>query len=147
MIRLRLPRAARDRRGASAVEFSLVAIPLLILMFGVIEMGRAMWTREALQETAIAGARCMGVSNSNCAAGGVYSASATTSYVEHVAQGWGLAIPDAGVTLNPNATCAGANGFSQVTVVYTFQVVAPGLLGPLATGTVLSATACFPNNS
>lgn len=146
MIRPRLLGAARDRRGATAIEFSLVAISLLMLVFGVIEFGRVMWTREALQETAIATARCMGVLNSNCAAGGVYSASATTSYVERVALGWGLTLPDSGVTLNPSATCGGVAGFSQVTVAYTFQTVAPGLSLP-ASGIPLSATACFPNNS
>ena len=143
----RLADAACDRGGASAVEFALVVIPLLVLVFGVIEVGRAMWTREALQQTAIAGARCMGVLNSNCATGGAYSASATTTYVQTVARGWGLVIPDSGVSLDRNAACAGVSGFSQVRVAYTFQAVAPGLLGPVGTGMPLSATACFPNNS
>ncbi len=65
----RLIQAGASRSGASAVEFALVLFPLLLVIFGVIEFGRAMWTREALQETAIAGARCMGVLNSNCATG------------------------------------------------------------------------------
>jgi Flp pilus assembly protein TadG len=146
MIRAPLLGTARDRRGGTAVEFSIVAVPLLVLLFGVIEIGRLMWTREALQQTAIAGARCMGVLNSNCAVGGVYSASATTSYVERVALGLGLTIPDTGVRLNPSATCAGVTGFSQVTVAFTFQAVAPRLLGSPAAGAPLSATACFPNN-
>jgi Flp pilus assembly protein TadG len=143
----RLVRAACDRRGASAVEFALVALPFLLLIFGVIEIGRAMWAREALQETAIAGARCMGVSNSNCAPARAFDSASTTTYIQTVANGWGIVLPSSGVILSPNATCAGIGGFSSVRLNYTFQTVTPGLLGPLNGGLALTATACFPNNS
>ena len=53
--------AARAMRscesGAAAIEFAL-AVPLfLALMFGVIEYARFVWTIEAVQETATAGAQ------------------------------------------------------------------------------------------
>ena len=143
----RLIQAGASRSGASAVEFALVVFPLMLVIFGVVEFGRAMWTREALQETAIAGARCLGVLNSNCATGRAYSASATTAYVQTVARAWGIDLPGTSVSLDRNATCAGVSGFSSVSINYTFQTVTPGLLGPLSGGVPLSATACFPNNS
>jgi len=40
----------RDRRGASAVEFGLVMIPLMMLSFGVIEVSRMLWSYQALQQ-------------------------------------------------------------------------------------------------
>lgn len=129
--------------GATAVEFALVVGPLLLLLFGVVEVGRLLWTVNAAQETAIAGARCMGVLNTSCASGGVYSATSTSSYVRQVASGWGLSLTSANVTLNNSASCAGVAGFSQVTITYSFQSVVP--LITTLTGNPLTATACFPN--
>jgi Flp pilus assembly protein TadG len=61
-MRCRFPReltSASD--GTTAVEFALVAPMFLMLVFGAIEFGRILWTEQALQETAIAGARCMAI--------------------------------------------------------------------------------------
>lgn len=76
--------------GTSAVEFGILAVPFLLLILGTMEFGRLMWTREALQQTAIAGARCMGMTQTNCGMGGIYSASMTTSYVVAQAASWSI---------------------------------------------------------
>jgi Flp pilus assembly protein TadG len=60
-LRVLLAHLRRDERGASALEFSILAIPLLAFMFGILEFGRAMWTEEALQSTASTVARCVGL--------------------------------------------------------------------------------------
>jgi Flp pilus assembly protein TadG len=143
-----LSRLRRDTRGAAAVEFAAVLAPLMVLLFGVFEYGRLRWTREALQETATAGARCMGMSATNCASGGAYSAANTTTYIEGVATNWGLTLTSSNITQNNNTTCAGiasTNGFSSVTVTYTFQSVVPNLVNSLSSGSTLTSTACFPN--
>lgn len=134
--------------GAAAVEFAMVLGPLLLLIFGVFEFGRLLWIREALQETATAGARCMGMSASSCAASGVYSSANTTTYIESAATTWGVTLTGSNITLNNNATCAGVsatNGFSSVTITYTFQSVVPNFVTALSGGTTLTSTACFPN--
>ena len=136
----------RDSRGANAVEFALVAVPFVLLLLAIVEFGRVMWTREALQETAAAGARCMGVLNTNCASAGVFSASSSTAYIQDVAKGWGILLPSSGVKLDRNATCAGVSGFSSVTLSYAFHTGAPALLAPL-NSVPLEVNACFPNNS
>ncbi len=144
----RLRNFGRDRRGATAVEFAAVLGPLLILIFGVFEYGRLLWTREALQETATAGARCMGMSATSCASGGAYNATSTGTYLKTQATNWGLTLTDANISLNNNTTCAGvstANGFSSVTITYTFQSIVPSLITSLNTSPVLTSTACFPN--
>jgi Flp pilus assembly protein TadG len=143
-----LRRFGGARGGATAVEFAAVLGPLLLLIFGVFEFGRLLWTREALQETATAGARCMGMSATTCAAGGAYSASNTQAYVIALANNWGVTLTGANVALNNNATCAGvaaANGFSNVTITYTFQSIVPNFVTALSGGTTLTTTACFPN--
>jgi Flp pilus assembly protein TadG len=143
----RLRGLAGDRSGAGAVEFALVLGPLVFLILGAMEYGRLLWTKQALQEAAIAGARCMGVLATGCASGGAYSASNTTSYIQGVASGLVLTVPSAGVTLNRAASCAGVSGFSSVTLSYTFQAAVPVLLGAGSSAMPLTATACFPNNA
>lgn len=38
-----------DERGATAVEFSLIAMAFLVLVFGIMELGRYMFTWNAVQ--------------------------------------------------------------------------------------------------
>ena len=42
----------KDVRGATAVEFAMIAPVLLMFIFGILEFGRAMWVHNALQQTA-----------------------------------------------------------------------------------------------
>jgi Flp pilus assembly protein TadG len=144
----RLRRFGGAQGGAAAVEFAAVLGPLMLLIFGVFEFGRLLWVREALQETATAAARCMGMSASSCAASGAYNATNTTTYVKNVANGWGVTLTASNITLNNNATCAGvtaSNGFSSVTITYTFDSVVPTFISSLNGGKAMTSTACFPN--
>jgi Flp pilus assembly protein TadG len=135
----------RDPSGGTAVQFAIVAVAMLSLVFGIIEFGRLLWTREALQETATAGARCMAVLSSSCASGGAVSASLTTSYIQSLASGDAISLPSGAITLNSSATCAGVSGFSQVVINYTFNTILPVFLPQLGAGLTVSTTACFPN--
>lgn len=49
MIRADLHRIARDKRGATAVEFALVAPVLLMMVFGIFDIGHNMYTTSMLQ--------------------------------------------------------------------------------------------------
>jgi Flp pilus assembly protein TadG len=147
MIR-RIARLWRADGGSAAVEFAAVLAPLMLMIFGVEEYGRLLWAREALQETATAAARCMGMSASSCASSGAYSASATDTYVENQATNWGLTLTSSNIALNSNTTCAGVtatNGFSTVTLSYSFTSVVPRLATGIGGGESLSTTSCFPN--
>ena len=147
MIRRRLRDLPADRAGAGAVEFALVLGPLIFLILGAMEYGRLLWTKQALQETAIAGARCMGVLATGCASGGAYSSTSATAYIQGVASGFSLTVPTANVTLNRAASCAGVSGFSSVSISYAFQAAVPVLLGAASNTMPLTASACFPNNA
>ena len=142
-----LRRFLGDSSGAAAVEFSIVVLPFLMLIFGVEEFGRLMWTREALQETAISGARCMGVLNTSCASAGSYSSGNTATYIESVANNWGITLTSANMTLNRAASCAGVTNFSSVSLTYTFQTPVPEVLTAIGAGAPITVNACFPNNS
>ena len=97
-----ITRITATEDGATAVEFALVAPMFLMLVFGAIEFGRVLWTEQALQETALAGARCMAIAqgtnpNGSCTSSGSYSSTGKTkTYMQNVASGWGLTVPSAG---------------------------------------------------
>jgi hypothetical protein len=144
-----IPRTSlmRARRAATAPEFAICALALVLIVIGFTEFGRLAWTFEVLQEAVSEGARCMGLRANSCAASGVFSAANTKSYVVSLATSRGVVITTAMVSLNNVATCGGASGFSQVSIAYNFTTVAPTLLTSLTNGMTVPATACFPNNS
>ena len=41
----------RDQRGAAAVEFALLLTPLVVMLFGTTELGRAIYTYNTLDKT------------------------------------------------------------------------------------------------
>lgn len=50
-------RAWRGQSGATAVEFALVCFPLLLLVLGIVEFGRALYVRNDLSHAADVAAR------------------------------------------------------------------------------------------
>ncbi|HEY3777221.1 MAG TPA: TadE/TadG family type IV pilus assembly protein [Rhizomicrobium sp.] len=140
-----LSRFWRAAAGTAAIEFAILAPPFLCLAFGVYEFGRALWTMEALQESVTQGARCIGVQSTSCYASGIYSDANTISYVQNVAQGWGISVPTADIVPTQSTTCGTVAGFAQVQITYQFSTVVGSLIPALANET-LTATSCFPDN-
>jgi Flp pilus assembly protein TadG len=154
MRNLRAESFAAASGGAAIIEFALVAPMFLALVFGTIEYGRLLWTKQALQQTAIAGARCMAIAHgaiesSPCASGGTYSSSSTNTYIENIASGWGLSVTASDITLYttpPAGDCGGTSGLVEVTITNTFNTPVPQIVLLAAGGTALTATACYPSN-
>lgn len=142
-----MPPFIRDERGASAVEFAIVAVPLLLLLFGTIEYGRLMWTRQAMQSLANETARCMGIVQTECASAGSYNAAATRTHLIAGARAFAVELKPANITLSPSTSCHGIAGFSSVRIIYRFTSAVPEFITALATGPELSVTACFPNQA
>jgi Flp pilus assembly protein TadG len=142
----------RARRAVAALEFALLSVPLMLLVFGTIEFGRLLWTQQALQTTAIEAARCMGILSSNCASAGAYSSDNTTTYIETVATAWGVTLSSSNLTLtrtSTNTACSPTSStpsVSEVTITYTYRTMVPGLLTMLSSN-ALTGHACFPNDS
>lgn len=53
----------RHQRGAAAVEFALVAIPLIAILFGITELGRAAYTYDTLDKSVRTAARYLSFYN------------------------------------------------------------------------------------
>jgi Flp pilus assembly protein TadG len=143
MIRDVLARFKCDTRGVAAIEFAIVIVPLLLFMFGIIEFSRAYWAKEALQQTAVNTARCMGLGLSTS---GCTSTSGGQAYAVSVGNTWGLTIPTSNVTITTGTTCGGVSGFVTVHITYTFKTVVPDLIAGLFNDT-LYASACFPSGN
>lgn len=140
-------RFAGDTRGVTAVELALVAPPLFLVLFAIFEFSRALWDHNALQETAMAAARCEAISQGSTASTAACNGGTVTAYAQSVAQGWGMTLPASGVTVTANTSCGGVSGFSQVVLSYSFTSAVPQLVTALSGGLALSATACFPVQS
>jgi Flp pilus assembly protein TadG len=67
----------RDQRGVAVVEFALVAIPLFLLVFGIIDFGRALNYYNDLTQLAGQGARFAAVNQEPGSAGGTASPAPT----------------------------------------------------------------------
>jgi Flp pilus assembly protein TadG len=50
-------RLARDQRGATFVEFTLIALPFLLLLFGTFEIAFIYWANQELEHATTQGAR------------------------------------------------------------------------------------------
>lgn len=48
MMRRAIRRFRRDDSGATALEFALLALPLMLMTFGIIEFGRALFLQQTL---------------------------------------------------------------------------------------------------
>ncbi|HEY7576979.1 MAG TPA: TadE/TadG family type IV pilus assembly protein [Acetobacteraceae bacterium] len=143
-------RLRHDRRAITSVEFGIVAVAMLMCVFAIIEFGRALWAREALETAAAQGARCIGVLAGSCASGGAFSQQNAQSYIEGLAANWGITLTASNLTLTANAASGACSGMSshvaQVNITYTFTTVVPNIL-PMLSNKSLTAQACFPMQS
>jgi len=127
-----LGRFCRDAQGASAVEFAILALPFFMMLFGIIEGGRLMWTQVGLQHAVETAARCASlktVDNPNPCPGNSVEAYAAT-------QAFGLNLSPSVFKVSP-AGCG-----TQVTANYPFNFFT-NFLGPAPLN--LSAQSCVPN--
>ena len=127
-----LGRFCRDVRGASAVEFTILALPFFMMLFGIIEGGRLLWTQVGLQHAVEATARCASLKTADnpnpCPASSVEAYAATQAF---------------GLNLSPSVFTVSAAGCgTQVTANYPFSLFAK-LLGPAQLN--LSAQSCVPS--
>jgi hypothetical protein len=57
---------ARDRHANAAVEFALAAPSLFLFIFGIIEMGHALFLQNALDYSVAVASRCASLNGSSC---------------------------------------------------------------------------------
>ena len=115
-------------RGEAAVEFSLVAPMIILMLFGIFEFGRALWTQSMLDFAVEQASRCASINSTSCG-----SAGAIETYAS--GQTSPLNIP-ASTFVATTTTCG-----NKVTASYPFTFVSPHLLPYAIT---LTSQSCFP---
>jgi len=124
----RLARTMTRDDGNTAVEFALVFPVFILMVLGIFETGRALWTQSLLNYAVQSAARCGAIDTATCG-----SSTATVTYA--VQNSSPLTVPNADFTVS-NPACG-----NQVSVAFPFTTIVPQLLPFDVT---LSAQACYP---
>jgi Flp pilus assembly protein TadG len=135
MMEMRQSRLLTDRDGNVAIEFGVILPLLLLLTFGIIDLGRLLWTNMTLARATQAAARCGALNATACPDVAVYAASQT----------WGASDITSAAFTSATASC----GF-QVSATYNFQFTIPWFpqFGAASIGTTtLKASSCYPAQS
>jgi Flp pilus assembly protein TadG len=137
-------RLRRATAGAMAIEFALTAMPLVMLIVGILQGGLMFWSWQALQAAAIDAARCAAIDSASCR-DVTTTPSNTQSYAVSATQARGLTgVTTANVTVQTGAsaqTTCGGTTVSMVSVALTFRY-GPVFVWSITPG--MTATACFP---
>lgn len=119
--------------GAIAAEFALVIPVLLLFSFSIIEFGRAMWMRNAMQSVVEAAARCYALDRAELTTRLCDTEAKTQSFAATAASNAGVKRLTAANFTASTPACG-----KQVTATYNFQPIVP--IVPL--DVTMSAKAC-----
>ena len=117
---------ARDQNGNAAIELALVAMPLFLFVFGIINVGYALWLQNALESSVTQAARCASVNQPLCGTASQIAAYAAAQ------SGAGL---DSAIFSFAQTSCG-----NQVSAAYPLPLTLPFMSFSLN----LSAQACYP---
>ena len=116
----------RARAGATAIEYALVAPVLLLLILGIGDVGRLMFTQVALDRAVQAAARCAAVDPLTCG-----TSTQTQAYA--ASQSFGVSVNSSAFVVSA-APCG-----QQVTAALSYTFMTPGF-----SVVTLTAGACRP---
>ncbi len=113
------------KRGAAALEYGIIMPVLLLLLLGIMDMGRLMWIYAGLNRGVEAAARCAAVNTTTCG---------TTAQIQGVAASevWGTSVPSSIFSVS-TPSCG-----IQVSASYNFRFFTLGLAS-----ITLAPSACF----
>ncbi len=121
MTRRRWRELATGRQGATTVEFAIVIMAMILLVFGIIEWGRLLWTRQIVMHAADMAGRCASIGSPRC-----NGSNTPASYAASVAAKDGITLPVADVTYTPpvgkcTSVSGGSMQYYQISVSYAFH--------------------------
>jgi Flp pilus assembly protein TadG len=131
-------RRGNRERGQSLPEFALVLIPFLLLLMGIFDLGRGIYTYNAAAQAAREIARSASVDLQN-GASSVGSGSETIK-VRNLQKKLVPGLTDSGIQIscvdiedNPLTTACHSGDFVRVRITVTYRPVTPllGLAGPI----------------
>ncbi|GGB50718.1 TadE/TadG family type IV pilus assembly protein [Blastomonas aquatica] len=132
---MNLRRLMRSSSGAAILEFALLAPLFIAMLFGLIEFGRAYWTRQTLTEVAFHTARCMALDE----ACGTQQQRVTFAVAR--ARDYAITVAPGAVAATSGGTCRGQVNSHEVAISIPFSSPIAGF-GVLPER--LQANACFP---
>lgn len=120
----------RSNAGSSAVEFAIAAPILFVLMFAIIEFGRAWWTKNALQYAIERAARYAVICTTNCPTDGQVATYAANQVYDQSINASAFAVTHP----NANTSCINYN--------YTYSPWFVGNYEVLSGATTMQGTTC-----
>jgi Flp pilus assembly protein TadG len=117
----------RDQSGNAAIEMALLAMPVFLFVFAIINAGRVMWLQNALDTSVTQAARCATVNPGLCG---------TASQIKAYAAGQSGAGFNAAIFSFAQTGCG-----NQVSASYPLSLTPPFKSFSLS----LRAQACYPN--
>jgi len=107
-------RKRQGSRGSAAIEFTLVAIPLIFIQFSIVEICRGMWDYHSLAQAVKAASRSVATRGAGCAGTGC---AITVSQIATTISAYALGMPASAlnVTLTSNAGSVNCNPLSTCT--------------------------------
>jgi Flp pilus assembly protein TadG len=133
--------ANRDQRGAVAVEFALVLPLLMVLVFGVIDFGRAFNAQETLTQAAREGSRLAAVCNSSTPSSTCADVNSRTVASAPNLTGMSVQIPS---TCPAGVAPAGMDAVVTVRWTMTFSTPLVGLIPGFPSSKDLTGTGHMP---
>jgi uncharacterized membrane protein len=127
---------ARERNGATALEFALVAGVFIPLSLGILDTGLLMWTKGTLQTTAALTARCAAIASPDCTDARQFAVTTAGNWV------FPGIISKLDVTPAPATVCIASASYMKVTITSRFW--AGGVLPMPFGNTTLTSVAYFP---
>ncbi len=124
---------ALNQRGAAAIEFAIILPALLLLVLGIMDTGRLLWTYTTLNSASETAARCYAIQASGCT-----TPAAVQNYA--VTQAWGLTISASAFSVTTQTCGARVSG----TYVFTFVIPWLSVVGN-SNSITLTAVACYPS--
>ena len=130
------PRTVPSReRGTALAEFAICFAASMLLIMGIVDFGRAMYTYHLISDAARMGTRYAIVRGSSCTASGC---PATSTSVQTYVRGLAPELASASITVNTTwsttsscnsspATSAGCQVAVQVTYPFQFATILPSL--------------------
>ena len=120
----------RDNRGGSVVEFSLLSLPVVVFLFGIMQTGWLLWADNLLNVAVDTAARCGAVGSTTLPCNG-------PDLITTAQQVFG---PISGASFSANGSSCTTNGGVGLVGTYTVNIA-------FAFNVTMTAKSCYPKVS